>query len=260
MKLYKKDTPFTLSRDAIRLFFALNFYFLAKLMGIDFELETESVVLVSIVLFGPFFCSWACPFESASYFATRLGNKLFPKLQFSIPQPYDKWLRLIRYPLLGFFLYLFVAKGVSYFGDHIVMYKSTSFSWNFIKLKHFAVLLIPLFIPQFFCKYMCFQKAGYNIIHRFIKISKIKRNEETCINCGKCDRVCPMQVTPSSKTEICGDDCLGCYNCLDNACPPKTKALSLEFLGVKINHELFSIIAMGTYLVATYLGLFVYQW
>lgn len=260
MKLYKKDTPLTISRDAIRFFFAANFYFLGKLMGIDFELESEYLVLGSIILFGPFFCGWACPFGAASYFSTRIGNKLFPKLQFNIPQPYDKWLRMLRYPLLGFFIYLFTVKGVNYFGDHMEMYESNAFSWGYIKAKHIAVLLIPFFIPNFFCKYMCFQKAGYNLINRVLKICKIKRNTETCIDCKMCDRVCPMQVNPSSKTVICGDDCLSCYNCFDNVCPPKANALSLEMLGLKINPGIFSAVVMAAYLAATYLVLFVYQW
>jgi len=261
MKAYKKDTPLTLSRDAIRLFFAINFYLFAKVLGMDFELETEYIVMASIVIFGPLFCGWTCPFGAASYFMTRIGNKLFPKLQFNIPQPYDGWLRLIRYPLLMFFLYLFVIKGVSYFGDHIVMYKSTAFSWNFIKVKHWAVLFVPLFIPQFFCKYMCFQKAGYNLINRFVQITKIKRDTEACINCGKCDRVCPMQVAPSTKESICGGDCLSCYNCLDkDACPSKVQALSLTVFGRKVDHVYFSIAAMTLYMVSTYLILFVFKW
>jgi len=261
MKLLKKDTPLTLSRDAIRLFFALNFYLFAKTLGMDFELETEYVVMASIVIFGPLFCGWTCPFGAASYFMTRIGNKLFPKLQFNIPQPYDKWLRLTRYVLLACFLYLFIAKGVSYFGDHIVMYKSTAFSWNFIKIKHWAVLFIPLFIPQFFCKYMCFQKAGYNLINRALTITQIKRDADVCIGCKKCDRLCPMQVNPSTKNAISGEDCLSCFNCLDkDACPSKAQALSLTILGREVNHTYFAAGAMSLYMISTYLILFVFKW
>ena len=261
MKLIKKDTPFTLSRDAIRLFFALNFYIVAKTLGMDFELETEYVVMASIVIFGPLFCGWTCPFGASSYFITRIGNKLFPKLQFNIPQPYDRWLRHIRYVLLVCFLYLFTVKGVSYFGDHIVMYKSTAFSWNFIKVKHWAVLFVPLFIPQFFCKYMCFQKAGYNLINRVLRITKIKRDKDVCIDCKKCDRLCPMQVNPSTRETIYGEDCLSCYNCLDtDACPEKAQALSLTVFGREVNHVYFSVAAMTLYMVSTYLVLFAFKW
>lgn len=261
MKLYKKDSPFTLSRDAIRLFFALNFYLFAKTLGMEFEFETEYVVLGSVIVFGPMFCGWLCPFGASSYFATRIGNMLFPKLQFTIPQPYDRWLRNVRYALLAYFLYFFVSEGVDYFGDHIVMYKSSAFSWNYIKLKHWAVLAIPLFIPQFFCKYMCFQKAGYNIINKVLGITKIKRDATACIGCKKCDRLCPMQVTPSTCDTISGDDCLGCYNCLDkDACPKNARALSLTVLGREINHAYFSVAAMVLYFVATYLILFVFKW
>ena len=261
MKLYKKDTPFTLTRDAVRLFFALNFYLLAKTLGIEFEFESEYVVLGSILILGPLFCGWFCPFGASSYIMTRIGRFLFPKLQFTIPQPFDSWLRNIKYLMLAGFLYLFISQGVNYFAEHMDMYKANAFSWNYIQLKHWAVLFIPLFIPGFFCKYMCFQKAGYNIINRLFTITKIKRNADTCIGCQKCDRVCPMEIKLSEHDVVSGEDCLGCYNCLDkDTCPEKIRALSLVMFGREINHVYFSIAAISLYLVATYLVLFVFKW
>ncbi|XPV75041.1 MAG: 4Fe-4S binding protein [Desulfovibrio sp.] len=256
MKLYKQDTRFTLTRDALRFFFAFNFYVLAKLIGIELEFETEYVVLGSIIIFGPIFCGWACPFGSASYFMTRLGNVLFPKLQFNIPQPYDRWLRLLRYPILVFFLYLFTIKGVNYFEDHMEMYKSNAFSWGYIQLKHVAVIGFALFIPQFFCKYLCFQKAAYNILNTFIPLTKIRRSEDKCIGCKKCDRVCPMQICPSTKSCVSGNDCLGCYNCLDKTCPEKSNALQLTFLGMEVSYVSFSTAVVLVYSAATYVIMF----
>lgn len=261
MKMYKKDTPFTVTRDITRLFFALNFYVLAKMLGIEFEFESEYIVLGSILFFGPLFCGWFCPFGASSYFMTRIGSILFPNLQFTISQPYDRLLRNLKYVMFAGFMYLFISQGVNYFAEHMEMYKSSVFSWSYIKFKHWAVLFIPLFIPGFFCKYLCFQKAGYNIINKLFPFAKITRDPEKCIGCKKCDRVCPMDIAVSKRNQVNGTDCLGCYNCLDSdVCPTKADALSLCYFGKQVNHTYFAIGVIALYFIATYFVLFVFEW
>jgi len=191
MKRIKRVTPFTRRRDWIRAIFTLMFYGLVlipHMMGYSgFELESEYVVLASIVLLGPWFCGWACPFGNASYFMSRLGNKLFPKGQFQIPQKVHGWLSYTKYVLLAYFVWVLIMSSVNYFGDHMEMYKTNMFTMAYIKFKHIAVLIIPLLIPHFFCKYLCFQKGAYNLINRILPPMKIERDSPTCISCKKCD-------------------------------------------------------------------------
>jgi len=234
MKRTKKDTPFTKYRNIIRAVFALSFYTLVlipHLAGYEgFEIESEYIVSASILVLGPWFCGWACPFGNASYFMSRLGALIFPQLR--IPNKLHHVLKYLKYALLVYFLSLFIIQGINYFGDHMLMYKSNWFTLVYIKFKHIAVLLIPLFIPRFFCKYLCFQKAAYNLMNYILPSSTIQRETSTCVNCKKCDRVCPMQINISDKKQISGQDCLSCFNCLDkDVCPPNHKSLSLQVWG-----------------------------
>lgn len=258
IRYIKKETKFTLFRDSIRLFFVVLFYFIMKYLHVEFELEIEFIVLLSVVVFGPLFCGFACPFGGAMYFTNRIGNSFSPKLQFNIPEKIDKKLRWLRYIFLIAFLYLFIVLGVNYFGDHIQMYKSTQWSFAFLQAKHWFVLGVSFFIPYFFCKYLCWQKALYNILNKIFKTTKIIRDDELCSHCKKCEKVCPMSIKIESKEKISGtDDCLSCFNCLDEDVCSKKKALSFKFFNKKVSYIKFAVISFLIYIITTYIFLYV---
>ena len=259
-----KNSNYIILRDASRAFFALFFYtfiFLEDIIGREIEFETEFVVLGSILLFGTFWCGWACPFGNASYFMNKLGKKLFPKLQYNPPHKVDWILRNLKYILLLFFTWVLISNEISYFDDHMNMYSANSVAKAFHTLKVIpAVLIIPIFIPRFFCKYLCFQKAGYNIINYLFRFTTINRDNEICTDCGRCDKVCSMNIKISEKDNIYGNDCIGCYDCIAmKTCPKKSQALSLVFIGKKVNYLRFLMIALGLYIIATYLVIFVFN-
>ena len=265
MRLIKYRNPkYLIIRDIFRAFFAIFFYgfiFLEDIIGKEIEFETEYVVLGSILLFGTFWCGWACPFGNASYFMNKLGKKLFPKLQFNFPHRVDWMLRNLKYLLLLFFMWVLISNEISYFDDHMKMYSANSISKAFQTFKVIpAVLIVPIFIPRFFCKYLCFQKAGYNIINYLFRFTKINRNDDVCTDCGKCDQVCPMNIKISEKDTIYGNDCIGCYDCIAmKTCSKKSNALSLSFLGKKVGYFRFLLIVLGLYIIATYLVMFVFN-
>lgn len=155
MKFLKTDDDFFILRDVVRLFFVVNFFILYILLGLNTELESEYIVLSSIVIAGPFFCGWACPFGGVSYFMTKIGRALWPSKQFLLPQSVDTKLRYLRYVFLALFMYLFIFLKIDYFGEHFEMYMSTLPSKLFFIAKYIAVLIVSLFVPYFFCKYMC---------------------------------------------------------------------------------------------------------
>ena len=252
-------SPLKDSRDLVRFITVLLFipwfgWFTKSVFGFEFEFEAELAVLLSFILFGTFWCGWLCPFGNLSYFVSLIGKKLFPTIQIKIPEKLDRPLRYLKYIFLGLFIYVIFSKKLDYFfGDHMDMYFSTGFTTAFIKFKKYAILLIPLLIPRFFCKYMCFQKGAYNIINRLIPFTAIHRDDTKCINCRKCDKSCPMGIEISDHSNIKGKDCLGCFSCLDKSvCPEKTNALSFIVLGKKVNPLYFAAAVLPIYYVMTW--------
>ncbi len=249
-----KDT-----RDLVRFLTVLLFIpwfgaFSLAVFGFEAEFETEMAVMAAFVIFGSFWCGWICPFGNLSYFVSRIGNALFPKAQIRISRNLDRPLRYLKYIILLIFIYVLFSHQINYFlDDHMEMYFSTEFTTFFIKFKKYAVLLIPLVMPRFFCKYLCFQKAAYNIINRVLPVVAIQRDASSCIGCGRCDNVCPMDIKISELEKISGQDCVGCYNCVDETtCPSKADAMCLSLFGWKITPVWFAAFAIPVYYLLTW--------
>lgn len=98
--------------------------------------------------------------------------------------------------------------------------------WSFIigNLIYYAVGITLAFIckdNRAFCKYIC-------PITVFLKpmsywsLFRVKVDEEKCISCGKCERVCPMnvEVPSNSRKKKNATECILCMKCVD-ACPKK---------------------------------------
>ena len=232
-------------------------WFTQNMFGVEVEFEVEMVTFISFIIFGSFWCGWLCPFGNLSYFIGRIGGKLFPSIQVLPEGVWDRRLRLLKYLFLICFIYLIVSGGYNYFfGNHVEIYKGSSLSFKFFKLKKYMIIMVPLLIPRFFCKYVCPQKAMYNIINRFIPSLVIHRDAKKCVSCGRCDRECPMKVEVSKEEKICGRDCISCFNCVDGeTCPGKIDALQLKFLGRGVVAGKFSLVVLAVYFAATYISL-----
>ena len=74
-----------------------------------------------------------------------------------------------------------------------------------------------------FCKYLCPITVFLKPMSYF-SLLRVHCDEEKCTHCGKCLRVCPMnvEVNKESRRRKNGTECILCYECT-KACP--TKAL-----------------------------------
>ncbi len=76
-----------------------------------------------------------------------------------------------------------------------------------------------------FCKYICpvtvFLKPT-----SYFSLLRVKCNEEKCVSCGKCRKVCPMNVNPSanSRKRENETECILCLRCVEE-CPKKALKL-----------------------------------
>jgi polyferredoxin len=94
-----------------------------------------------------------------------------------------------------------------------------------------VVLLVSLFIERPFCKYACPYGAVLGIFNLF-RIFKIKRNPETCIDCKRCDRDCPMNIVVSKGETVRNHQCISCMKCTsEQTCPVES---TVEFTTGKV--------------------------
>ena len=70
-----------------------------------------------------------------------------------------------------------------------------------------------------FCKYICPITVFLKPMSYF-SVLRIKCDKDKCISCGKCKRVCPMNVdvTDNSRKRKNGTECILCMECVRN-CP-----------------------------------------
>jgi NapH/MauN family ferredoxin-type protein len=182
-----------------------------------------AATLITALLFRRSFCGTICPLGTLQEFAARLGKKLFGK-RFTIPGKIDKPARYIKYIVLLAVVVFSVLLGALVFRPYdpwVVWQHMTSVELFTEFLFGLVILVISLsaslLYDRFFCKYLCplgafiavTGKAGY---------FRIKRNTETCIDCGVCARVCPVNLPVAASPEIKSAECINCNLCV-NACP-----------------------------------------
>lgn len=136
-------------------------------------------------------------------------------------QPRRKGLEWIRYLVflasLGFVVTLFLAQ-VDYMEDIIF--------WAFIigNVLYYLVGIGLAFLfkdNRAFCKYICPITVFLKPMTYF-SLLRVTCDQSKCISCGKCRRVCPMNVnmTDNSRKRENGTECILCFECV-NACPKK---------------------------------------
>ena len=72
-----------------------------------------------------------------------------------------------------------------------------------------------------FCKYICPITVFLKPMSYF-SLMRVKVETEKCVSCGKCKKVCPMDVnmTDNSRRRKNGTECILCFKCVDE-CPKK---------------------------------------
>ena len=192
------------------------------------------LVLGLTLLFGPVFCGWICPFGTVEEFIGKIGRKIFKKRYNNfIPLKLDRLLRYLRYVILILVIVNTAISGkllFSNFDPYFALFNIWSSEVTRLSLLVLGLVLIgSLFVERPWCKYLCPLGALLGIFNLF-RIVKLKRNEKTCINCKKCDRVCPMNIDISTSKTISDHQCISCLLCTDEIACPVSNSLSFSVL------------------------------
>lgn len=226
------------------------------------------IIAMSLVL-GKAFCSWLCPIGFLSEALGDLGEKIFGR-KLALPRFLDYPLRSLKYVLLGFFLYAiflamnrvallaFLSSPYNKVAD-IKMYHFFADISQFALIVLFGLILLSILIRNFWCRYLCPYGALLGILS-FFSPNRIKRNPQTCIDCGKCARACPARIKVDQLCTVISDECTSCLQCLD-VCPV---ADTLEVRSLvthrKISKKLIATISIGSFLLITGIGILTGHW
>ena len=175
-------------------------------------------------VFGPFifgrgYCGWAC-------YTAALFEWLPIKENNKIPEKYT----YIRIPVLITSLivpFILVANGYDYLNKHVIYPKVNQFIWFLIGNMIYYVIGIILAVlfrkKRAFCKIFCPVSLVMKLQTR-ISIVKIRPSNNKCIECGKCNNTCPMDVDVRSYIKngqkVLSSECILCGEC-KNICPVK---------------------------------------
>ena len=204
------------------------------------------ITLIVAILFRRGFCGFICPFGAIQEFFAKLGQKIF-KRKWIMPATIDKPLRYFKYVVLVVtVVYAWKTAGLwmapyDPWSAYAHLGEGLESVW-----KESAVGLIILLITvlgsltydRFFCKYLCPMGGLYGIVGK-ISPFKVVRNENVCVDCGICNKSCPMNIDIQRSLKVTTAECLNCQSCVTNC--PKAGAINHQ-LGHRIIKPLTVIV------------------
>ena len=201
------------------------------------KIHESSVIILALimvlgVLYGPVVCSYMCPLGSIQEWIGKIGRRIFKKRYNNfVPKKLDRILRYTRYFVLIMTVYM-TTKSLKLMFLNIDPYYALLNFWSEEAVAGgIAVLVITLmgslFVERPWCKYACPFGAVMGLTN-FIRIFRIRRNSETCIDCIACDKACQMNIEVSKTGIVRNHQCISCGECTSDANCPVEKTVEMK--------------------------------
>ncbi len=195
--------------------------------------------IVITIIFGRFFCGWVCPFGAIHQFVGYIGNrgkKVAERIRLNQYRKAQK----IKYFILIFFLAMaafpslaaslqtglldpipLLTRSVNLMllpildsSANLTAQSERFYELGWLTLAVFATaVLMNLYIPRFFCRFICPLGAFLGIINRF-SLWRIGKTQAQCSDCKLCEKSCEGACNPSGKIRI--SECVLCFNCRED--------------------------------------------
>lgn len=198
-----------------------------SIYALSAQLITVLTVFIITVLWGRFFCGFVCFFGTLQELIAFLSKKIFPKKR-QFPSKFDHLLKLMKY-----FMLIFIIVGIwilalpvdSSFNPWGVFGMLVSGNLSAVTAAIptvgffilMAILICSIFIERFFCRYLCPLGAMFAIFSQK-RVYKIRRQSDTCTNCGLCTKKCSMGIDIPEKDAVTSGECINCMQCV-TVCP-----------------------------------------
>ena len=191
------------------------------------------LIFVGAIL-GRLICGFLCPFgliqdllHKIPFFKkirTFRGDNLLRKLKYVIFLVFFILLPLFLTDLMGqgapYFCKLICPAGTLEGGLPLVLLNKAmrgAIGWLYIWKNTIliATIVLSILIYRPFCKYICPLGAFYSIFNK-VSLFRYRIDGDKCVHCGKCAKVCQMNVDPVKTPN--SPECIRCGRCRQ-ACP-----------------------------------------
>jgi acyl-phosphate glycerol 3-phosphate acyltransferase len=234
------------------------------------------VFLLASLLLKKSFCGWLCPVGTVSETLWKFGRRILGR-SLRVPGWLDYALRSLKYVLLAFFgliIGTMSAQALAGFMDSsygiiadvkmLDFFRELSLTGILILA---ALVLLSVLIENFWCRYLCPYGALMGLVS-LLSPTKIRRDQEACIDCGKCSRACPSHLPVDQLVQIRSVECTACMACvascpvengLQFALPPrKSESIAARWRGRIATPQMVAILLaclfFGTVLMAKATG------
>ena len=210
--------------DVFGLFHLSDPYAVLQMMFTGY-IPTREIAVGAIIVFvfysiigGRLFCSWICPLNIITDFASFLRRKfkIKPLIKAQVIS------RNVRYYLIALGLVLSTITGVAAFelvNPISILFRGIIFGSVFSLSAVAIVFLVDLFILEHaWCGHFCPVGALYAVAGKF-SLLKVYHTSENCTLCMKCKLVCPevqvLNIIGKETDIIKSSECTDCARCID---------------------------------------------
>ena len=200
------------------------------------------------------FCGWICPVGFVSNLVEKIGKPLRTKK--SMPVWLDYPLLSLKYLLLAFFVYMILVQ-MDLKAIEAFLYSPYNLVADVKMLGFFLqpssltlavigfLFLISLYIRNFWCRYLCPYGALLGILAVFSPV-QVKRKASLCIDCKKCEHVCPAAIRITRNGTLRHAECIGCMECVE-VCPQKDCLSMVVPAGKRLPIAVMPVAVLGVF-------------
>ncbi|MGE5228155.1 MAG: 4Fe-4S binding protein [Deltaproteobacteria bacterium] len=180
-------------------------------------------MLAMAVAYRRSFCGTLCPLGTLQGLFGAAGRRLMRR-RLTVPHAVDRVARYLKYAVLVFFaLWTWQA------AELVLRPYDPWVAWAHLTAPDLlatygiglAVLVASLagslVYERFLCKYLCPAGALLGLLSR-VSFLNIRRDADACIDCGRCDKACMMNVEVATADVVTSSECISCNECV-NSCP-----------------------------------------
>lgn len=188
--------------------------------GINKSIALTIAILAIAVLGGRFFCGWLCPLGAIQDLGSWLSSKIKVSKHVKIDKKgYNPF--FIKYPILLSLLLISILGYGAVIAElspwRALLNLPRLFSaWAEMKIGFIIlafVFLASMFLPRFFCRYLCPLGAAQSLFSS-LSLTSLKHSK-TCPSCNKCLEECPVGLKFSKESDRISPECIRCLNCVE---------------------------------------------